>query len=158
MFGRYIRQPLDHLFGSLPIPCFEGNDYQGHEYVAKRERMIQLLCFLDGFCGLRHCSIGTSKRPEVTRQEGSNPVQVPKTLWVEPRQVNRSGHGNVCMSLHLAMVAGVKTRKGRNGICDGVRQGVGNLLRYRCNASREFFQAAKIPAPNLPLIKPMEEI
>jgi hypothetical protein len=101
--------------------------------------MIQLLCFLDGFGGRRHCSIGISKRPEVTRRDGSNPVQARKTLRVEPRQVNRSGHGNVCMSLHLAMVTGVKTRKGKNGICDGVRQGVGNLLRYCGDALCEFF-------------------
>jgi hypothetical protein len=29
--------------------------------------------------------------------------------------VGKSGHGNVSMSLHLAMVAGVKTRKGKWG-------------------------------------------
>jgi hypothetical protein len=33
--------------------------------------MIQLLCFLDGFGGRRHCSIGISKRPEVARRDGS---------------------------------------------------------------------------------------
>ena len=72
--------------------------------------------------------------------------------------MNRGGECDLRMPANLAIVAGEKTRNGKEAMCDGVGQGVRNLLGYGFDPIREFSEAAKIAASNLPFIKRVEEI
>src|SRR5580692_5821366 len=102
--------------------------------------------------------MGVSQHPQVTRQDGPYPVQMPKARQVEFRQVNRGSECDLRMPGNFSILAGVKTRNGRETICDSVGQGVRHLLGYGGDPIGEFFEATKIPASNLPLIKRMEDI
>jgi hypothetical protein len=62
------------------------------------------------------------------------------------------------MSANLAIVAGKKTRNHQEAMCDSVGQGVRDLLGYGSDPIREFSEATKIPASNLPPIKRMEDM
>src|SRR5580704_15593607 len=149
---------MDQIFGSLPVPGLMGDNYTGHEYVAKSDGMIQILCFVECFFSRCRGLLGVSHHPQVTRQSGSNPVQMPKTREVEFREVNRRGECYVYMPPNLAIVTGEKTRNGKEAVCDGVGQGVRNLLGYRFHPICQFSEAVKFAASNLPLIKCVEEI
>src|ERR1700733_12841898 len=143
---------MDQLFSSLPVPGLMGDNYTGHEQVAKSDGMIQILCFVECFFSRCRGLLGVSHHPQVTRQSGSYPVQMPKTRQVEFREVNRSGECNVYMPANFAIVTGEKKRKGNEAMCDRVGQGVRNLFGYRFHPICEYPEAAKIAASNLPLI------